>query len=282
MLKSHTLTLIGCALLPAPALLAGQHPQPPLMLASEYQEHIQLGNYLVSEKFDGIRAFWDGQHLLTRSGNLINAPDWFTQGFPKIPLDGELWFGYGQFSQLTALLNSATTQQAQWRNVLFMVFDLPTIRAPFDMRYGQLGNLLEQLDHPQLQRVEQQTLSTDNDVRHALAKVLQRGGEGLMFRHRNSLYEPKRSMQLLKLKPWQDAEAEVIGHRPGQGKYSGQLGALVVRAASGQIFKIGTGFSDQERRQPPSVGTTITYRYSGFTNSGKPRFASYMRPRLPE
>ncbi|MBD1389096.1 DNA ligase [Neiella sp. HB171785] len=282
MLKSHTLTLIGCALLPAPALLAGQHPQPPLMLASEYQEQIQLGNYLVSEKFDGIRVFWDGQHLLTRSGNLINAPSWFTQGFPQIPLDGELWLGYGQFSQLSSVINSAKPPLDIWHRVQFMVFDLPTIRAPFDMRYQQLGNLLAELKQTQLRRVEQHTLSSDQEVRQALTSVLQRGGEGLMFRHRNGLYEPKRSMQLLKLKPWQDAEAQVIGHRPGQGKYAGQLGALVVRAANGQVFKIGTGFSDEERQQPPSVGTTITYRYSGFTNSGKPRFASYLRPRPVE
>ncbi|MBW8192854.1 DNA ligase [Neiella marina] len=282
MLKSPTLTLIGCALLPTPALLAGQHPAPPLMLASEYEESIQLGNYLLSEKYDGVRTFWDGQHLLTRSGNIIHAPKWFTAGLPQIALDGELWIGYGQFSQVMALLNRQHSADEQWQQVTFKVFDLPTIRAPFEMRDKQLAKLVAEVDLSYLQKVEQHLVRSEQDIRDELNRVLKRGGEGLMLRHRNGLYEPKRSLQMLKLKPWQDAEALVIGHQPGQGKYQGQLGALVVRGNDGQIFKVGTGFSDDERRQPPSIGSVITYRFSGFTSHGKPRFASYLRRRLPE
>lgn len=282
MLKHPTLTLIGCALLPAPALLAGQHPSPPLMLASEYQESVQLGNYLLSEKYDGVRTFWDGQHLLTRSGNIIHAPAWFTADLPKIALDGELWLGYGKFSEMMSLLNSHQTKPERWQQVSFMVFDLPTIRAPFAMRDKQLEQLVLQAKVSHLKKVRQSDVSSDQDLRDKLADVLKRGGEGLMLRHRNGLYEPKRSLQMLKLKPWQDAEAMVISHQPGQGKYQGQLGALVVRGEDGQIFEIGTGFSDAERQQPPPIGSTITYRYSGFTRHGKPRFASFLRLRLAE
>jgi DNA ligase-1 len=55
------------------------------------------------------------------------------------------------------------------------------------------------------------------------------------------------------------------------------LGSLRVRTADGREFSLGTGFSDQQRQTPPAIGKTVTYRYRGFTSSGLPRFASFLR-----
>lgn len=279
MLKTQAATLLGCALLPTLAIQAGQYAPPPLMLASEYRNELRIDQYLVSEKLDGIRAYWDGRQLLTRSGNLIQTPAWFTQGFPQIPLDGELWLGRGQFEAISALVRSTQKQESLWRNVRFMVFDLPVITAPFEMRYQQLLTLLEQTNRPQLRAVTQFNVPSEKALMALLQRESDAGAEGLMLRLKNGLYEPKRSHQLLKLKLWQDAEAQVIGHQPGQGQFEGVLGALLVENEQGKIFKIGTGFNLPQRQTPPPIGSIVTYRYRGKTSSGIPRFASFLRVR---
>ena len=100
-----------------------------------------------------------------------------------------------------------------------------------------------------------------------------------MLRQAESQYEPGRSPTLLKVKPYDDAEATVIGHLPGKGKFAGKLGSLRVRTPAGREFSVGTGFTDAQRESPPPVGTVITYRFRGLTSKGLPRFASFLRVR---
>ncbi|MDB5742325.1 MAG: dependent ligase, partial [Polaromonas sp.] len=76
----------------------------------------------------------------------------------------------------------------------------------------------------------------------------------------------------------------VVAHLPGQGKYSGKLGALLVEmpplaGRPPQRFKLGTGFSDVQRDHPPAIGARVTYRFRGLNDSGIPRFASFVRVR---
>ena len=81
----------------------------------------------------------------------------------------------------------------------------------------------------------------------------------------------------MKLKPHLDAEAVVIGYRDGTGRFVGQIGALEVRTEDGRRFYVGSGLSDTLRRNPPSLGDTITFRYRDLTSSGLPRFATHLR-----
>jgi len=115
-----------------------------------------------------------------------------------------------------------------------------------------------------------------------LLEMDQAGGEGLMLHRGDTLYRAERSDNLLKLKSHEDAEAQVIGHKAGRGKYTGITGALRVRSADGREFHIGSGLSDALRRDPPAVGTWITYRYRGFNDSGLPRFATWLRVRTDQ
>ena len=110
-----------------------------------------------------------------------------------------------------------------------------------------------------------------------LDEIVTKGGEGLMLHRADSLYHSGRSDDLLKLKPWQDAEATVVEILPGKGKFSGMMGSLLVTDESGLRFRIGTGFSNKERRNPPAVGTVITYKFTGTTKKGLPKFASFLR-----
>ncbi|CAG22965.1 DNA ligase [Photobacterium profundum] len=238
-----------------------------------------ITDYLVSEKLDGIRAYWNGKTLLTRSGKTIHAPSWFTGPLPNTALDGELWVSRGKFQQVAQTVLDNKPNDDEWRSIKFMIFDLPSNSAPFEHRYQQLLNdiNLTQIAHVS---IVQQKIVTDITALEMQLKLLdESNGEGLMLHHRHNGYYPGRSDQLLKLKSYQDAEATVIGYTEGNGKFDNKMGALWVVTPDDITFKIGSGFKDFDRENPPAVGTTILFRYNGVTNSGIPRFARFIRIR---
>lgn len=269
------LTLIQ---IPAP-LLAGAYP-PPLMLANNFRADIRLADYWVSEKLDGVRGYWDGEKLLTRGGEPIHAPQWFTAGWPNVPLDGELWAGHGRFSQAVSAIRQAQPDDAAWREVRFRLFDLPDHPGDFSERDVELGRIVTTIGQPWVQHVAQFKVNSLAELQAALTRVVKQGGEGLMLHRGASHYQAERNDDLLKLKPYQDAEARVVGHLPGKGKYAGMLGALEVETAEGLRFRLGSGLSDAERRAPPPLGCWVTYRYNGINEkTGIPRFVRFMRIR---
>ncbi|WP_053084526.1 DNA ligase [Catenovulum maritimum] len=250
-----------------------------LMLAKNYHQDIKLNDYWISEKYDGIRAYWDGQFLWTRSGNQIPAPKYFTQNFPTQALDGELWAGRGNF-QLVNSITRSTKDIENWRQLTFMVFDLPNHEGSFDQRLSQLKQLLpSQKGNGYIQLVKQFKLDTHTELQEYLTQYVNSGAEGLMLHLASSRYRGKRTNDLLKLKQFEDAEAKVISYIAGKGKYTGLIGAILVEMPSGKRFKIGSGFSDDERANPPPIGSIITYKFTGTTSSGLPRFATYLRIR---
>lgn len=251
----------------------------PLLLAEVDNGQADVTRYLVSEKLDGVRAFWDGEMLRTRNGNPINAPAWFTEHFPKQALDGELWIGRGDFDRLSATVRRQTPNDDEWRQVRYQVYELPQAPGDFRDRASALNSLITASNVPWLQAVEQLELPNRQALDHKLAEILKLGGEGLMLHRADAIYMTGRSDALLKVKLWRDAEATVIGHQPGKGKYAGLLGALRVRTADGREFLLGTGFTEADRRTPPAIGSVITYRYRELTKRGLPRFASFHRLR---
>ncbi|MGB5854689.1 MAG: DNA ligase [Oceanisphaera sp.] len=277
----NTLPLWVPMILMSSAAYAEGIAQPPLQLAAEYKQQ-DASLYRVSEKLDGVRAYWNGRELLSRSGHRFSAPDWFVAGFPDSPLDGELWLGRGNFEALSAAVRRYQAVDSEWRNIRFMVFDLPASTQPFEARLRVLQQLIPSSQSTYLQLIEQRLVNDNAELAEWLSQVDTDGGEGLMLRHRHSVYQTGRNQDLLKLKQFQDAEAQVLAHLPGLGKYQGMLGALLVETPDGRRFKLGTGFSDQQRQQPPPIGATITYRYQGKTSQQIPRFASFMRIRNEE
>lgn len=274
----------GWLALPPYALAQSVPGKPALMLANVYHPGVVLTDYWVSEKYDGVRGFWDGDKLLTRGGERVMAPAWFTAGWPKTPMDGELWAGRGQFSKAVSTVRQQLPDDLAWRGMRFMVFDLPAQPGPFTGRISALNALVGQIDRPWVVAVAQYRLANHAALQAQLKKTVKLGGEGLMLHRGDSLYKGLRNDDLLKVKTHEDAEALVVGHVAGKGKNAGRLGALLVEipAADGrpaQRFKLGTGFSDAQRKIPPPVGTLVTYRYRGLNDSGIPRFASFMRVR---
>ena len=255
---------------------------PALTLANRYHPGVDLEAYWVSEKFDGVRAYWNGQQLLSRGGHPIHAPAWFTEGWPTESADGELWAGRRGFQQAVSTVRQQTPDDEAWRKIRFMVFDLPGHSGNFTQRIAAYRLWVAQRQQPWVQAVEQTRAPDHATLQRQLLAMDRAGGEGLMLHRGDTLYRAERSDNLLKLKTHEDAEAEVIGHTAGRGKYAGMTGALRVRSADGREFRIGSGLTDALRRDPPAVGTWITYRFRGLNDSGLPRFATWLRVRTDQ
>ncbi|OYX27929.1 MAG: DNA ligase [Hydrogenophilales bacterium 32-62-9] len=233
-------------------------PAPAMLLAGVYAEHVDVTQYWVSEKYDGVRAQWDGKRLRFRGGGVVAAPAWFTEGFPATALDGELWIARDQFDALSGTVRKLDD---------------------FSARVQQMQTLAAHAGVPWLQAVEQSRVADRAELMRRLDAVVKAGGEGLMLHRADAPYLTGRSDVLLKLKPWQDAEAVVVGYKPGKGKYQDMTGALEMEMPDGRRFHMGSGLSDALRRQPPPIGTRITYRYQHLTKNGMPRFPRYLRVR---
>ncbi|NOT59328.1 MAG: DNA ligase [Acidobacteria bacterium] len=266
----------------APFALA-QSTEPRALLANVAHTDIDPTPYLVSEKYDGVRALWDGKTLRTRAGNVIAAPAWFVAKLPAQSLDGELWMARGQFEKLSGAVRKAVPQDDEWRQIKYMVFELPPAsldeKGTFAERYEAIKRVVAAAGFPQLLAVEQFRLADNAALKRKLAEVVKAGGEGLMLHRADAPYVTGRNDALLKLKPLDDAEAVVIGYVAGKGKYVGKMGALQVETADGKRFQIGTGFTDAVRANPPAIGATMTYTFRGLTKNGLPRFASFLRVR---
>jgi DNA ligase 1 len=255
---------------------------PDILLAHIYHQDLDVREYLVSEKLDGIRAVWDGKQLVSRQGHPIHAPAWFTKQFPAQALDGELWKARGQFELLSATVRQTVPEEAAWQKVTYYVFELPDAAGSFADRALQLEQLARKVNSPYLKAIKQFQVQDEQSLKRTLDSVVAKHGEGLMLHRADAPYLTGRNHALLKLKPQLDAEATVIAHVPGKGKYLGKMGALLVEMPDGLQFKLGTGFTDAERANPPPIGSQVTYTYRDITKKGKPKFASFVRVRPPE
>ncbi len=222
------------------------------MLAKSYEGGDPAG-FWVSEKYDGVRGYWDGQRLLTRAGHAIAAPAWFIAGWPATPMEGELWAGRGQFSQAVSTVRQQTPDDAAWRKLRFMVFDLPAESGTFNERMPVLQGRVAQLGQAWVQPVEQTPATTAQALQTRLAQTVRTGGEGLVLHRGSAVYSAQRSDDLRKFKPFDDAEAQVVGQVAGTGKHTGRLGALWLEQPAtatqpASRFKLGTGLSDAQRQ----------------------------------
>lgn len=272
--KLWILIVLGC--------MAAHAAPPSPTLARRYHTGIDVTAYWVSEKYDGVRALWTGRQLLSRQGLPIRAPAWFTAGWPAEPLDGELWAGRGRFDAAQAAVAAAAPDDAQWRALRYMVFDLPAAPGGFGARLPTLQHAVAALGQPWVQAAPQWRVATRAQLMGQLREHEKAGAEGLMLRRDDAPYRGGRSEDLLKLKSFEDAEGLVVGHIPGRGKYAGQTGALLVAMPGGRRFRLGSGLPDALRRQPPPVGSVVTYRFNGTHASGLPRFARFWRVRADE
>ncbi len=277
--RASVLVLGYCGLLLCATAFA---KEPPILLANVLGPNIDVSQYLVSEKYDGVRALWDGKVLRFRSGREVPAPAWFIAKLPPSPLDGELWLARRKFDELSGMVRKTTAIDDEWKRVNYMIFEMPDVEGKlgtFEQRYARIRELVAAADWPQLRAVEQTRVANRAELKRRFDAIVKGGAEGLMLHLADAPYVTGRSDVLLKLKPLLDTEAVVVRHLPGKGRHVGRLGALEVKTSDGVLFRLGTGFSDAVRNHPPPIGSRVTYTYREITPAGKPRFASFLRVR---
>lgn len=243
------------------------------MLALKYDGEDPAG-WLMSEKLDGVRAVWTGATLLSRNGKPFHAPAGFLAALPAgCPLDGELWMGRGMFQATLSMIRKATTD---WSGVRFRVFDAPEAAGGFEERLEAAGAVIVGCTAAEIH--PHRVCASRAALEAFFMETVEAGGEGVMLRAPGSAYERGRSAALLKYKPMEDAEGELVGIDPGTGQFTGQAGALVVRWC-GRLVKIGSGLTNEQRLNPPSPGALVTFQFCGLTNSGAPRFPVFLAVR---
>ena len=152
---------------------------PPLLLAKPYTDDISVQDYWVSEKLDGVRAYWDGRRLLSRRGNVFNAPAWFTAGFPPHPLDGELWLRRGAFEATLGTVRKQRPVAAEWRQLSYQIFELPGAAGNFTQRLARLKRIIANANSPYLQLIPQQRFETGPICRRNWMKSWPAAAKGL-------------------------------------------------------------------------------------------------------
>lgn len=238
-----------------------------------------IATYLVSEKLDGIRAYWDGKYLWSRQGLIIKAPHSLTSELPSVPLDGELWLGRGSFEAMMGLVQANDPHDPKWSQVSFAIFDLPSLTGSFQERYTALSHLVPvpieaSLIYP-IFAIPQKGFKDQNELFEYFQQVLNQGGEGLILHKKTNPYQFQRTNNILKLKPEHVSQVTVIGYKAGKGKYQDMLGSLEVENTAGKRFYVGSGLTDALRSNPPALNSKICILHTGFTTHGIPRFPRY-------
>lgn len=299
------------------------------MLGKMYEDQ-DINGWYASEKLDGCRGLWmpnfpqeygndpdiEPTGLWSRDGKVIHAPKWWLSHLPPIPLDGELFIQRQAFQQTMSVVRKKTPVVLEWQHVKFMAFDIPMIMEEGLLRYRK-----EQMDIPKIQlhpdfkeqlgfrfvhhiltnkyeeneifKVVHQEVVTKSSAQELMDGIVAQKGEGVMLRSPYSKWEQQRSNNLLKMKPFEFMDVEVVGYYYGEGKHYGRMGALEVRDVAGRVFKVGTGFTDEERSissvglpfhrssYDDSVfrnGTTVKIKYRELSKGLIPKEARYERP----
>ncbi len=250
--------------------LFAQKPQ--LLLLNKYSDDINTTNWYMSEKLDGVRAYWDGEKLISRSGKVFTAPTFFTKEFPKYELDGELWSKRESFSEVVSIANRKKPHNG-WKNLIYNIFEVP----------NKDGNLTSRLSDIKTSRylkvIKQIQVKNKQQLDEFLKDVEKKGGEGVVIRDGSMPYYTGRGNSALKVKSYIDDECEVVGYNKGQGKYEGMIGSLSCRMKNMQVIKIGSGLDEHQRAVPPKLGAIVTFKYYGLTSKGNPRFPIFLRVR---
>ncbi len=237
-----------------------------------------------SEKLDGVRALWKPElgRFVSRSNKPLNVPvSWLSMmSGVTANLDGEFFMGRGRFSDTVSAVRKKNPSEADFDGLAYVVFDMITSNevARFDVRLDQARVAIPRGD-PRVYVLPHKIVGCMGDMAGEYERILCSGGEGIMFRNPHMKYEFKRSGNLLKWKASIDGTGTVSGMQPGEGKHEGKMGALFIDAlyeGKALSFKVGTGFSDEQREAKYPVGTVIRWRGMELTDDDSVRFPVFM------
>ena len=255
--------------------------KPELFLLHAYRKSQDVTGWVMSEKLDGVRAYWDGQQLISRGGNVFNAPKSFLQDFPPFALDGELWTKRGDFENIVSIVRQHNPDE-RWSKISYNVFEVPYQKGGLSERLSVLQAYLESSSNKliSIKIVKQLKVKNKTHLNDFSQQIISQGGEGVVVRNPAERYQTGRLNSALKLKAHQDEDCEVTGYKSGRGKYQGMVGSLKCQLKNQTVINIGSGLSDKQRQYPPEIGSTVTFKYYGLTGKGLPRFPVFLRERV--
>lgn len=241
---------------PKPRSRRPKAPGKDLMLSQVWNDDVDPTGWWISEKYDGIRAFWSGEVLASRHGRIIPAPDWFLKHLPPgFPVDGELWAGYEK--NVTKVTRSSNPEY--WKECKLMAFDSPDEKLNFEERIEKLHKNVTENEY--LKFVPFTKCESREHLQKVLKEVVDRKGEGLMLREPEANYAPGRSFSMCKVKLQLDADAKFIKKAPRCFGYDCEL-------PNGAIVTIRCTHTDY--KYPPEVGTVLRVKHFGeWDGTGK-------------
>jgi len=236
-----------------------------------------INNWLMSEKLDGIRAYWDGKILYTKNGNKIFTPKGFTNNFPPFELDGELWSKRDDFENIQSIVLDKTPS-SKWSEITYNIFETPNTKGNFYVRLEKIKNWFNQNPNINVHIIKQIQCKNKKELNTFLEKIVLLKGEGVIIKNPTLEYINKRSKNSLKVKRHYDDEGIIqkinyVDHK---------MKSLSIKLKNGISFNLGNGFTDKQRLNPPKIGEQITFKYYDLTKNGKPKFASFLRVREKE
>jgi len=261
--------MIKVLLLLLPFVLFASKPK--LLLLQTYTDQ-NISGWVMSEKLDGVRAYWDGKHLISRGGKIIHAPQWFVKDFPHFEIDGELWSKRKNFENISSIVRD-NKPSSKWKEITYNIFEVPNSEGGLFKRL----NKVKPYENEYLKIIPQKYVKNKKELQKFLKQIEKKGGEGVVVRDPKAPYINKRTNKALKVKSFLDSECKVIAYTEGKGKYKGVVGALKCQLPNGTLFKIGSGLSDKDRKYPPKIGDIVTFKYKELTKYGKPRFPVFLR-----
>ena len=227
----------------------------------------------MSEKLDGIRAYWNGKNLISRGGKIINSPKWFTKDYPPFEIDGELWSKRGDFENISSIVRDKIPSQ-KWKEIKHYIFEVPNSEGNLTTRLNKVKPYQNNI----IKIIPQIAIKNKAHLEQFLKEIEAKRGEGVVVRDPNAPYIASRTSKVLKVKTFHDAECKVIGYTK-HSKNIDMIGAIKCELDNGMQFKIGSGLNNTLRLNPPNIGDIITFKYKEFTKYGKPRFPVFLRVR---
>ncbi|MCP4970117.1 MAG: DNA ligase [Arcobacter sp.] len=241
-----------------------------------YKGDENISTWVMSEKLDGIRAVWTGKELVSKKGNKIYAPKWFTVNFPNFKLDGELWTKRDDFENIQNIVMDKKPS-IKWNKITYNIFEVPNSKGDFFKRLEKAKIYFKKNDTRYVKIIDQIKIKDKNHLDNFLENIVLKKGEGVIIKDPFKSYHTGRSPHILKVKKVYDMEGSVIAINIS--KKTNKLKSLTLKLKNGVVFNLGGGFSKKQRDKSFKKGDIVTFKYYGFTKYGKPKFASFLRLR---
>lgn len=235
-------------------------------------------------KLDGARCHlhFDGEQVVAyaRSGKVFELHNALIESAKTLMLPGEVWDGELLFYKngipldrktsngLANKANKGTISPQEATNVRFVVWDIVDFSStvPYELRIAALKKRFTTSKDLKILCIETQDVGSEEEAQIYFENRLALGDEGAVLKNKKSLWVPKRSKDLGKMKAENEADLVVVDIQDGKGKYEGTLGALICESSDGKVrVSVGSGFSDAERDSiygTDIIGKIITVRYN--------------------